>query len=172
MGGIDGFRLLLASRCRCGRSVGNCFLVLVGVGVVPVLYFLRWYNGTAQSVCVKHGVRRSPNWCLCWLIILHDLGGMNVTPYPHCGTIMHRNRTTRAGTAQYRCPPSQPLLSSRSSPLPLSPRPNVISSESTFLVTPPVPASLVISSERSESRDLTLASINSEDPSTRYARSG
>ncbi|MFT8572520.1 MAG: hypothetical protein ABF770_02125 [Bifidobacterium aquikefiri] len=42
----------------------------------------------------------------------------------------------------------------------------------TSLVTSTIPTSLVISSERSESRDLTLASINSQDPSTRSARSG
>ncbi|MFT8538151.1 hypothetical protein BAQU_0199 [Bifidobacterium aquikefiri] len=42
----------------------------------------------------------------------------------------------------------------------------------TCLVTPSESASLVISSERSESRDLILASINSQDPSTRCARSG
>ncbi|WP_158215642.1 hypothetical protein [Bifidobacterium aquikefiri] len=40
------------------------------------------------------------------------------------------------------------------------------------LVTPTESTSLVISSERSESRDLTLASIDSQDPSTRCARSG
>lgn len=49
-------------------------------------------------------MRHSPDWGLGWFIILLDLGGMKATLCPHCGTIMHRNGTTGAGTTRWRCP--------------------------------------------------------------------
>ena len=49
-------------------------------------------------------MRHSPDWGLGWFIILFDLGGMETTLCPHCGTIMHRNGTTGAGTTRWRCP--------------------------------------------------------------------
>ncbi|WP_422678285.1 IS1/IS1595 family N-terminal zinc-binding domain-containing protein [Bifidobacterium mongoliense] len=57
-----------------------------------------------MKVCVKHAVSRFPGWGLGWFITLLDFEGMKATMCRHCGTIMHRNGTTSAGTARWRCP--------------------------------------------------------------------